>query len=66
VTAASLRGCEPGSKETSTLEDTADGEYLVLCVVNWIGCEFAISLQLLVVLICKYSANPITNPKPGV
>jgi hypothetical protein len=54
--AASLRGREPGSRGTSTGEDTAD----VLCRV----CELTIALQLLVVAISKCSINPITDRNP--
>jgi hypothetical protein len=52
--------------QATTGEDTADWEDLVRAVVNCRVCELAIALWLLVVMICKLSINPITNPNPSI
>jgi hypothetical protein len=63
--AASLWRHEPGSWGTSSGEVTADWEDLVHAVVNRRVCELETALQFLVVMICKCSINPITNPNPS-
>jgi hypothetical protein len=45
-------------------EDTANWEDFVHAVVKCRVCELAITLWLLVVMFCKCSINPITNPNP--
>jgi hypothetical protein len=42
--AARLRGREPGSRGTSTGENTADSEDIAYAVVNCRICELAIAL----------------------
>jgi hypothetical protein len=48
--------------QTTAGEGIADWEDLVRAVVKWHMCDLAIALQLLVVTICKWSINSITNP----
>jgi hypothetical protein len=50
--------------KTTTGEDAADWEDLVRVVVKCRVCELAIALQLLVLTICEFSTDPITNPNP--
>jgi hypothetical protein len=50
--------------QATTDEDKADWEDLVSAVVNCSVCELVTVLHLLVVTICKWSVNPITNPNP--
>jgi hypothetical protein len=46
------------------LVKTQQTENLVCDAVNCGVCELAIALYFLVVMICKCSINPITNPHP--
>jgi hypothetical protein len=59
------RGTSPvGSHyQTMTGEDTADWEDLVHAVVNCRVCESMIALELLVVMICKWSINSVYQSK---
>jgi hypothetical protein len=50
--------------QATTGEDTDDWEDLVNVVSNFWVCELAIALWLLIVTICKWSINQITNPNP--
>jgi hypothetical protein len=45
-------------------EDATHCKGLVCAIVNWWVRELAIEIQLLIVIICKCSTNPITNPNP--
>jgi hypothetical protein len=45
-----------------TGEDTVDREGLVHAIANCRVCESVIALELLVVMICKWLINSVTNP----
>jgi hypothetical protein len=53
-----------GSHYQATTDEDTDWKGLVRAVVNCRVCELTIVLQLLVVTICKWSINPVTNPNP--